>query len=114
MALDGVRAAFVGGAPVGGALIARLRTVFPAARIYVAYGSSEAEPIAAIDATEIEQETAARTATGSGHCVGLPIAPTELRIERPDAAGAGEIEVRGPHVNAIGWHRTGDTGYRDA
>jgi len=114
IALGDVRTVFIGGAPVGGALIARSRTVFPAARIYVAYGSSEAEPIAAIDATEVEDETAGLTATGSGYCVGRTIAPTELRIGHPDATGAGEIEVRGPHVNAIGWHRTGDTGYGDA
>jgi acyl-CoA synthetase (AMP-forming)/AMP-acid ligase II len=80
----------------------------------VAYGSSEAEPIAAIDAAEVERETTDLTAAGRGHCVGPPIPPTELRIERAGREGIGEIAVRGPHVNAAGWHRTGDTGYRDA
>lgn len=124
LALHGVRAVFLGGAPVPTALVARLRRLLPDGEVYVAYGSSEAEPIAGIAGAELLAETAA--GDGRGFCVGTPIGPTELRIEPAKDAGTadglgtvvegsqvGEICVAGPHVNADGWLRTGDTGYRD-
>ena len=123
--LPDVRALFVGGAPVGGSLLERVRAVLPNAEVYVAYGCSEAEPIAAIAAGEVIAETAALTALGRGYCVGRPIPPTQLRIANATTATSfpgpaptsaplvGEIVVAGPHVNASAWHRTGDVGYLD-
>ena len=45
--------------------------------------------------------------------VGRAIRGAELRIERPDEEGIGEIAMRAPHVfqhDADGWRRTGDLG----
>lgn len=125
LALRGVRAVFLGGAPVPTGLVARLRRLLPDGEVYVAYGSSEAEPIAGIAGAELLAET--RVAGDEpGFCVGAPIGPTDLRIEPAEDADTaivpgraangwqvGEICVAGPHVNAQGWLRTGDAGYRD-
>lgn len=123
--LPAVRALFVGGSPVEAPLLGRLRAVLPNAELHVVYGSSEAEPIAAIRAEAVVTDTAALTALGRGHCVGTPIPPTAVRIESADgaalfpspapspAASVGEVVVAGPHVNAASWHHTGDSGYVD-
>lgn len=119
--LPTVRALFVGGAPVPGALLDRLRRLLPAGTVFVVYGSSEAEPIAAIAADEVLAAAPAR-----GSCVGRPVASTRLAVMRigersdePVTPGAvGEIAVAGAHVNVRadatnGWLRTGDAGYLD-
>jgi acyl-CoA synthetase (AMP-forming)/AMP-acid ligase II len=124
--LPRIRALFVGGAPVSASLLERALAILPNAEIHVAYGSSEAEPIAAIAAGDVVAEAAPLTALGRGYCVGEPVAPTTVRIDRAreptafpspppaTAPSVGEIVVAGPHVNATAWHRTGDTGYLDA
>ncbi len=125
-ALPDVRALFVGGAPVDARLLERLRAILPLGETYVAYGSSEAEPIAALPAAEFLADAASLTAIGRGYCVGACVASTGLRVDATTdgtlfpspapvpAPAVGEIIVAGPHVNAAGWHRTGDTGYVDA
>ncbi len=59
--------------------------------------------------------------------IGVPVPGVEVRIERPDGQGQGEIAVRGPNVMLgyyqkpeatgevlrDGWFYTGDLGYRD-
>ncbi len=60
---------FVGGARVRPAVLEQMVAAFPAARIEVLYGSTEAEPMATIDAATVLGETAAREAT-DGNCVG--------------------------------------------
>lgn len=130
-----------GGAPVRDDQLRRWRGVWPRTEIVIAYGSSEAEPVAGIGADE-------RVALGGGrgYCVGRPVHAlniklipiargpvTELR-ELPRIGDAvGELVVSGPHVcrdyvgdvrafaenkvrdaNGVVWHRMGDTGYFDA
>jgi len=137
-----VRTAFTGGGPVSFGTLRRMQRVFPNARVKVAYGSTEAEPIAHIDAEDV-LATAADTAAGRGICVGRPIEDIACRLVPPrngplDEAGdvpagdTGEIAVAGPHVcrsyygdedavrrnkirapDGCVWHRTGDLARRD-
>ena len=122
----GVRAMFVGGAPVPPGLLAELQPLLPNGDTVVVYGSTEAEPIAHMDGRKVLAETAAATARGEGLCVGEPVDCVRVRLEDD------EILVAGGHVNktyyenedavrrfkvtdADGtiWHRTGDAGRFD-
>lgn len=128
-----------GGAPVRDDQLRRWREAFPNTEIVVAYGSSEAEPVASMTAEERRDATG----VGAGYCVGKPVAAVRARavgIERGamteardvSAGAVGELLVAGPHVcrdyagdpaaaaenkvrDADGtvWHRMGDTGYFD-
>jgi acyl-CoA synthetase (AMP-forming)/AMP-acid ligase II len=121
-----------------------LHAIAPQATITAVYGSTEAEPIAHIDLTEIAADDFTRMQTGAGLLAGRPVDAITLRI-LPDRWGTpltelstalppdqiGEIVVTGSHVlrgylNGTGdsetkirvgnqvWHRTGDAGYLDA
>jgi acyl-CoA synthetase (AMP-forming)/AMP-acid ligase II len=105
-----VRAVVTGGAPVTPDLLALLREVCPAAkgRIMLLYGSTEAEPVAHIEADEVLSETAALTAQGKGNCVGAPVDDVELKVvrARPDAwqlpaGGWDEVEVARGEVGEV-------------
>lgn len=75
-----VRALFIGGAPVRPGLVRSLKRVTPNGEVYVVYGSTEAESIAAISAHDILRETWALTAEGRGNCVGSPLGTIEVRV----------------------------------
>ena len=136
-----VRRIVTGGAPVRDDQLRRWRAIWPRAEIVIAYGSSEAEPVASIGADE-----RVALAGGRGYCVGRPVHAVKCRLipiakgpvsELRDPPGAGdvvgELLVSGPHVcrdyvgdqrafaenkvrdaDGIVWHRMGDTGYFDA
>jgi acyl-CoA synthetase (AMP-forming)/AMP-acid ligase II len=130
-----LRRVFVGGARVPGRLLAALRATLPEAEIEVLYGSTEAEPIASIDADTWLADCAAREHEGA--CVGAPVHGLDLRVVDPDTGAdrpsgePGELWVSGAHVNrgyyrnpaadaenkvtdgARVWHRTGDAAWRD-
>lgn len=137
----GLRRIVTGGAPVRDDQLRRWRAVWPRAEIVVAYGSSEAEPVASMRAEE-----RIALAGGQGYCVGRPVHAvrtrlipitkgpvTELRDLPTDGAIVGELVVSGPHVcrdyvndarafaenkvrdaDGVVWHRMGDTGSFDA
>jgi acyl-CoA synthetase (AMP-forming)/AMP-acid ligase II len=135
-----LRRIVTGGAPVRDDQLRQWRAVWPRAEIVVAYGSSEAEPVASIGADE-----RIGLDGGQGYCVGRPIHAVKIKLipitrgpitELRDLPGAGdvvgELLVSGPHVcrdyvddprafaenkvrdaDGIVWHRMGDTGYFD-
>lgn len=118
---EGLRKVFVGGARVRPALLGDLRRAFPAARIEVVYGSTEAEPIATIDA-----ESALAEADGvDGTCVGAPVPGVTVRLLDHEVLVAGAHVVRAYYrdtgadaANKLRdgdtiWHRTGDAGWQD-
>ncbi len=135
--LPDLRKVFTGGARVPAALLEDLVAVAPNARVEVVYGSTEAEPIATLDAREVLDDTAAGEREGRGSCVGRPVPGLALHVAAPGthvelpAGEIGELVVSGAHVNPgyfedpgadaenklpdgdRTWHRTGDTGYRD-
>jgi acyl-CoA synthetase (AMP-forming)/AMP-acid ligase II len=115
--LTKLRKLYTGGAPVFPRLLETLRTVAPNARITAVYGSTEAEPIAHVDANELSADDVAAMQAGRGLLAGTPVAEIQLRIVR-DHWGAprgkmtaaefahevllvgevGEIVVSGEHV----------------
>jgi acyl-CoA synthetase (AMP-forming)/AMP-acid ligase II len=139
-----VRRLVVGGAPVPRRLCAAIVRRFDQADARVAYGSTEAEPIATATMRDVAESA------GDGYMVGhvAPVASVEL-VTLPEFAPAlgsdglvphrvpegasGEVVVSGPHVNrryinddeavrrlkvrapdGVVWHRTGDVARRDA
>ncbi|HLD68681.1 MAG TPA: fatty acid CoA ligase family protein [Pseudomonas sp.] len=139
----GVRSLVVGGSTLNEKLLRACMAVFPNAKARVVYGSTEAEPIAEVEMSELLRDWQLQP----GHLVGRPAPMTEIRIVDPqlplsDAASVecarlaagqmGEILVAGPHVlrayvdNPVAtaetkiprddgqvWHRTGDVGTFD-
>jgi olefin beta-lactone synthetase len=107
-----------GGAPVMPPLAGALRAVAPNARIVAAYGSTEAEPIALLDADDVTPSDHDAMRGGAGLLAGAECIPgtvavvatqrgavtgpfphddaVERRALPPDAVG--EIVVCGPHV----------------
>jgi acyl-CoA synthetase (AMP-forming)/AMP-acid ligase II len=83
----------------------------PHTRLLQIFGQTEASPIA-----YLSHEDHVRAATERPDLllsVGRAIRGAELRIERPDEDGIGEIAMRAPHVfqhDVDGWRRTGDLG----
>jgi acyl-CoA synthetase (AMP-forming)/AMP-acid ligase II len=126
-----LRRLLTGGAPVSDAQLRAWRRALPDTEIVVAYGSTEAEPVAHVTAEE-------RLAlTGPGFCAGRPIDRVRTRVvwEGRDLPPGeiGELLVTGAHVckdyyrnpgavrenkvvDADGtvWHRMGDTGSFDS
>ncbi|MBW2255383.1 MAG: AMP-binding protein [Deltaproteobacteria bacterium] len=126
---------FVGGARVRADLLRDMARAFPSASVQVVYGSTEAEPIATLDADTALSEAIPREAEGS--CVGTPVPGIRVRLVDPDGHAdvlegtPGEVWVAGAHVNRgyyrdpsadaankvrdgeTVWHRTGDAAWRD-
>ena len=112
LTLPSVRRVLMAGAPVPPALFADLQKILPNGTAHSPYGATESLPIASISAAEVLRETAAKTATGAGTCVGRPVREVEIKIiavhDGPVASLAdarelplseiGEIIVRGPVV----------------
>jgi acyl-CoA synthetase (AMP-forming)/AMP-acid ligase II len=111
--LPTMKSLLLAGAPVSGALLRRLVSALPNARLFIPMGSTECGPLAAIEAREILSETLALTEAGHGLCVGRPFAGHDVRVialtKGPLASWAeavqlpigeiGEIVVTGPGVS---------------
>jgi len=114
---------FTGGGPVFPDIVQDLRRN-NWLRVVGIYGSTEAEPIAHLEATEISASDNSDMASGRGLLVGRPVAHIEVRVRDT------EIQVAGAHVNSGYldpardienkivegdkiWHRTGDAGSFD-
>ena len=119
-----LRRVFTGGGPVFPDLLARMAKAKPDLTTVCVYGSTEAEPIAHLNAAEITAGDRARMMGGQGLLVGPPVPDLRLRLR------ADEIQVAGAHVNGgyldprqdidtkiregdVIWHRTGDAGALD-
>ena len=113
--LSTLRTLFTGGGPVPPGLLETLRPLMPNGEAYIGYGSTEAEPVAMITASEVCESTGARTRAGEGNCVGKPAHGIRLKVipivEGPVAPGPeglasmelpagtiGELVVTGEHV----------------
>jgi long-subunit acyl-CoA synthetase (AMP-forming) len=121
---DGLLTVFTGGGPVFPDVLNQLQTTKPDLQVTCVYGSTEAEPIAHLDASTIGANDHAKMRSGHGLLVGHPTDDIQVRIVED------EIQVAGAHVNggyvnpehdienkikdgAVTWHRTGDAGYFD-
>jgi acyl-CoA synthetase (AMP-forming)/AMP-acid ligase II len=126
-ALAGMRKLYTGGAPVFPRLLDALRSACPQAEVHAVYGSTEAEPIAHLEAGELSAADRAAMLGGKGLPAGVPVEEIELRIlktawGRPippltaeelaaltaPPREAGEIVVAGPHVLQGYLHGRGD------
>lgn len=115
--LDHIQHIHTGGAPVFPRLLERLAKVAPRAHVVAVYGSTEAEPIAHLDAADVSVDDAAAMRVGRGLLAGPPVAELSLRILRAQwgtpisplsqaafehaclpVGEAGEIVVSGAHV----------------
>jgi len=117
LTLDHLHCVATGGGPVSPSLPDRLAAIAPKATIRTVYGSTEAEPIAAIDREQVSVADKRRMREGRGLLVGRPVRGCDLRILRdcPTATPqlqhenefrsrclernqVGEIVVAGKHV----------------
>ena len=119
--LSSLRFAVTGAATVPVVLIERMQSELDFRIVLTAYGLTEASGFGTMCRPDDDPVTVATTC-------GRPIADFELRIDAPDAAGAGEVLLRGPNVmigylddpqataaavDAGGWLHTGDIGTVD-
>ena len=108
---------YTGGAPVFPGVLRRLHAMAPQARLVAVYGSTEAEPIAAVEWNDISPDDVRRMESGGGLLAGQPVAAIELRVVADqwgapvgpltsqaldamtlDSGDVGEIVVAGSHV----------------
>jgi acyl-CoA synthetase (AMP-forming)/AMP-acid ligase II len=116
-ALDAVplRTLIYGASPIRPETLSRVLSVLPGVDLVNLFGQTEGSPITCL--TPEDHRCAAADSPELLHSVGRPVPGLELRLDDPDASGAGELHVRGPHLfapDADGWLRTGDIGSQDA
>ncbi len=122
--IDNLSHIITGGGPVFPDIMQGLLAHVPHATVTAVYGSTEAEPIAEVNARDIRTEDWKAMARGAGLLAGRPVHDLSLRLIDH------EIVVTGPHVNrgylnpdhdrgtkltldGDIWHRTGDAGRLD-
>lgn len=114
-----------GGGPIFPSLLERLGRWAPEIAVTLVYGSSEAEPIAHIDASQLAPADFDQMANGKGLVVGRPVPEVEIAIEDDEIVVTGGHVAKGyldpgddtgTKVERQGkmWHRTGDAGWIDA
>jgi acyl-CoA synthetase (AMP-forming)/AMP-acid ligase II len=112
------------GAPVPTAVMERFLRMLPDdAEILTPYGATECLPVSCISSREVLAHSAARTASGAGVCVGMPVPSVDVRIIettdepieqwRPELelpfGRIGEITVRGPQATHAYYKRPEET-----
>lgn len=117
--VDSVELLYTGGAPITSRALEKLGRVWRKASIQVVYGSTEAEPVATLEAREASGDCRELSKRGMGCCVGYPVPAIRLLIlpldhraheaadlshEALPAGGVGEVVVLGPHVNTGYWN----------
>lgn len=92
------------GAPVPNHVLQRMLIALPEyADMFTPYGATECLPVAAIGGRQVVQETAQKTATGSGTCVGSVFDQMQVRIIPISFEAIGEMsEVDDMPVGQIG------------
>lgn len=111
--LGGVKEVHIGGSPAPEWILADLQTTFPNAKVYIIYGTTEAEPIAI-------REYKRQRDPLLGYCVGVPHPDIRLKIDKKgnfkrdeNTFEWGEICVSAAHIdrNKTKLAYTGDMGY---
>lgn len=122
--MDQLEAVFTGGGPVFPNLLRAIARAAPKASVHAVYGSTEAEPIAHLEMSEIGTADWEAMANGAGLLTGKPVPQISLDIRDH------EVFVAGEHVNrgyldpaddkstkslrdGVLWHRTGDAARLD-
>ncbi|MCL1935513.1 MAG: AMP-binding protein [Defluviitaleaceae bacterium] len=107
--LKTVTTVYLGGAPVYPSVISQIPKHIT---VHIVYGSTEAEPIAHLNTTEIKEEELEKIKKGYGLLVGHIVSEITCKIGVNN-----EIFVKGKTVlaksGAGSWHPTGDTGFFD-
>lgn len=112
LGLPSLRRVLAAGAALPPTLVRQLKPFLPNGEIFSPYGATESLPISFISGREILQETAEKTESGAGICLGTPIPGVSVRIieaapgRELDESGMrilpageiGEIIVSGPNV----------------
>ena len=110
-----LRRMLTGGAPVADPQLRAWREAWPATELVVVYGSTEAEPVAHVDADERLAITATQAGKTPGYCIGVPSELVQVRVIRIcqgvvdlksdgwdvwelPTGEAGELVVSGNHV----------------
>lgn len=104
--MPSLRRVMSAGAPVPTSVIERFtKLLSPEARIVTPYGATESLPVAVIAHDEILRETAARTASGSGICVGRPVDGVRVEIitisDEPIPAWSDALRVEGKEIGEL-------------
>jgi acyl-CoA synthetase (AMP-forming)/AMP-acid ligase II len=115
--LDAVplRTLLYGAAPISPDTLARVLNVLPDVALVNLFGQTECSPITCLDADD--HRRAAAGAEELLDTVGRPVPGLQLRLDRPDGAGTGEVLAAAPHLSVHGpdgWLHTGDLGSVDA
>ena len=116
-ALDQVklRTLIYGASPIRPETLALVLDTMPGVAMVNLFGQTEGSPITCLTPADHALASAGRPELLQS--VGRPVPGLELRIDAPDAAGAGEVLARAAHLSLPGpdgWLRTGDIGRLDA
>jgi acyl-CoA synthetase (AMP-forming)/AMP-acid ligase II len=115
LALPSLRVLVYGSSPMRPATVRRALDALPGVDIFNMYGQTEGSPLTFLSAADHRRALMGREELLLS--VGRPFEGVELRIERADETGVGELCARGEHMfrtDPDGWLRTGDMAVMDS